>query len=39
MYSSCVRGDHAAGCQSFAPGDAGQMLRTVSPVRGCLAGL
>lgn len=39
MYSRRVRGDQADGCQSFAPGEAGQMLRTVSPARGDFAGL
>jgi hypothetical protein len=29
-----VRGDQAVGCQSFAPGEAGQMSRTTSPMRG-----
>ena len=28
-----MRGDHAEGCQSFPPGDAGQICRTNSPPR------
>jgi hypothetical protein len=30
-YRSLVRGDHAVGCQSFAPGAAGQMFSIVLP--------
>src|SRR5262245_32753439 len=33
-YSRPVRGEYADGCQSFAPGSAGQMLRTTLPVVG-----
>jgi hypothetical protein len=29
-----VRGDHAIGCQSFAPGALGQIMRTTTPVFG-----
>jgi hypothetical protein len=36
MYTSPVRGEKEDGCQSLAPGDAGQMSRVTSPSRGCL---
>ena len=38
MYSKPVRGENAEGCQSFMPGAAGQISRTIVPVPGCLTG-